>query len=78
MMASAEGGMDIEEVAHNTPEKILKVFVDPLVGLTDARPTELAKGIGMPEAVEGAGRYALKGCTPATWKPTPRWPKSTR
>ncbi|THF61680.1 ADP-forming succinate--CoA ligase subunit beta [Pseudothauera rhizosphaerae] len=50
IMASSEGGMDIEEVAHNTPEKIIKVFVDPLVGLTDAQATELAKGIGVPEA----------------------------
>ncbi|MDP2821253.1 MAG: ADP-forming succinate--CoA ligase subunit beta [Sulfuritalea sp.] len=49
MMASSEGGMDIEEVAHRTPEKILKVFVDPLVGLTDAQANELAKGIGVPE-----------------------------
>ncbi len=50
MMASSEGGMDIEEVAHNTPEKIVKVFVDPLVGLTDAQARELATGIGVPEA----------------------------
>nr|WP_297357377.1 ADP-forming succinate--CoA ligase subunit beta [uncultured Caldimonas sp.] len=49
MMASSEGGMDIEEVAHNTPEKIIKVFVDPATGLTDAQATELAKGIGVPE-----------------------------
>ena len=49
MMASSEGGMDIEEVAHSTPEKIIKVFVDPLVGLTDAQATDLAKGIGVPE-----------------------------
>jgi succinyl-CoA synthetase beta subunit len=48
MMASSEGGMDIEEVAHNTPEKIIKVFVDPLVGLTEAQATELAQGIGVP------------------------------
>jgi succinyl-CoA synthetase beta subunit len=48
MMASSEGGMDIEEVAHKTPEKIIKVFVDPLVGLTDAQATDLAKGIGVP------------------------------
>src|SRR6185369_15645569 len=47
-MASSEGGMDIEEVAHSTPEKIIKVFVDPLVGLTDAQATELANGIGVP------------------------------
>ncbi len=50
MMASSEGGMDIEEVAHSTPEKIIKVFVNPLVGLTDAQATELAVGIGVPEA----------------------------
>ena len=49
MMASSEGGMDIEEVAHKTPEKIIKVFVDPLLGLTDAQANELAKGIGVPE-----------------------------
>ena len=50
IMASAAGGMDIEEVAHATPEKILKVFVDPLLGLTDAQALELASGIGVPVA----------------------------
>lgn len=50
MMASSEGGMDIEEVAHNTPEKIIKVFVEPSTGLTDAQGLELARGIGVPEA----------------------------
>ncbi|GMV74981.1 MAG: succinate--CoA ligase [ADP-forming] subunit beta [Rubrivivax sp.] len=50
VMASSEGGMDIEEVAHATPEKILKVFVDPLAGLVDAQALELARGIGVPEA----------------------------
>ena len=49
MMASSEGGMDIEEVAHATPEKIIKVFIDPLVGMTDAQGVELAKGIGVPD-----------------------------
>jgi len=48
LMASSEGGMDIEEVAHATPEKILKVFVDPATGLTDAQATGLANGIGVP------------------------------
>ena len=47
-IASSEGGMDIEEVAHSQPEKIIKLFVDPLVGLTDAQGQELAAGIGMP------------------------------
>ncbi|MDZ4255079.1 MAG: ADP-forming succinate--CoA ligase subunit beta, partial [Sulfuritalea sp.] len=49
MMASSEGGMDIEEVAHKTPEKIIKVFIDPATGLTDAQALELGKGIGVPE-----------------------------
>jgi len=48
IIASSEGGMDIEEVAHSTPEKIIKVFVDPIVGLTDAQAKEVADGIGMP------------------------------
>jgi succinyl-CoA synthetase beta subunit len=47
-IASSEGGMDIEEVAHSHPEKIIKVFVDPLVGLTDAQGKEIAGGIGIP------------------------------
>jgi succinyl-CoA synthetase beta subunit len=50
MMASSEGGMDIEQVAHDTPEKIIKVFVNPLIGLTDAQAEELARGIGVPAA----------------------------
>ena len=50
MMASSEGGMDIEEVAHATPEKILKEFVDPATGLTDAQAERLARGIGVPDA----------------------------
>ena len=47
-IASSEGGMDIEEVAHSTPEKIIKVFVDPLKGMTAAQGEELARGVGMP------------------------------
>ena len=47
-IASSEGGMDIEDVAHSTPEKILTVFVDPLTGLTQAQGEQIAKGVGMP------------------------------
>ena len=47
-IASSEGGMDIEEVAHATPEKIVKVFVDPLIGMTEAQAKELASGINLP------------------------------
>jgi succinyl-CoA synthetase beta subunit len=61
MMASSEGGMDIEEVAHNTPEKILKVFIDPAVGLTTAQAEELANGIGVPADSVAKAVEALKG-----------------
>ena len=54
IMASSEGGMDIEEVAHKTPEKIIKVFVDPATGLTAAQATELVNGIGVPAASTAA------------------------
>jgi succinyl-CoA synthetase beta subunit len=50
MMASSEGGMDIEEVAHKTPEKIIKVFVDPTRGINDQQAKQLADGIGIPAA----------------------------
>jgi succinyl-CoA synthetase beta subunit len=50
VMASSEGGMDIEEVADKTPELIHKVSVDPVTGLADALADELALKIGIPEA----------------------------
>ena len=46
-MASTEGGVEIEEVAHNTPEKILKVTVDPLVGLQPFQAREVAFQLGL-------------------------------
>src|SRR3954471_19905533 len=60
LMASSEGGMDIEEVAHATPEKIIKVFADPLVGLTDAQARELANGIGVPAASQAQAMDVFK------------------
>lgn len=46
-MASSEGGMDIEEVAANTPEKILKVAIEPAVGLQGYQCREIAFGLGL-------------------------------
>lgn len=48
LMASAEGGMDIEEVAAKTPEKIHKILIDPVSGLTDEACTNVAEKIGLP------------------------------
>jgi len=47
IMFSTEGGMDIEEVAHNTPEKIITVKVDPTVGLQDFHLRKLTFGLGL-------------------------------
>ena len=46
-MASTEGGVEIEKVAHETPEKILTVHVDPTVGLSSYQARELAFGLGL-------------------------------
>ena len=59
-MASSEGGMDIEEVAHATPEKIIKVFADPIAGLTDAQAKELSDGMGVPAASTAQAVDVLK------------------
>jgi succinyl-CoA synthetase beta subunit len=49
LMASSEGGMDIEEVAAHTPDRIHKVFIDPAAGLTGSEAADVARKIGVPE-----------------------------
>ena len=49
-IASSEGGMDIEEVAHSSPEKIITEVIDPLTGLSAAQAKKIAAAIGLPEA----------------------------
>ena len=64
-MASAAGGMEIEEVAAHTPEAILKEFVDPGLGLMPYQARNLAFGIGIPApAINGAvqAMIALTKC----------------
>ncbi len=50
LMASSEGGMDIEEVAAHSPEKIHTLIVDPAAGLQDAEADDIARKIGVPDA----------------------------
>ncbi len=61
LMASSEGGMDIEQVAEATPEKIHKVYIDPIVGLTDNEALDVADKIGIPKAGHDEARMLLKG-----------------
>lgn len=48
MMSSSEGGVEIEEVARKTPEKIYKIHIDPLLGLRDYQARDIAAGIDLP------------------------------
>lgn len=59
IMASTEGGMDIEEVAANTPEKIVKEIIDPTVGLTGFQARRLAYGLGMEGKTARKGAYVI-------------------
>ena len=47
-IASSEGGMDIEAVAHSTPEKIITEYIDPLIGLGEQQAQKIAHAIGLP------------------------------
>jgi succinyl-CoA synthetase beta subunit len=61
LLASSEGGMEIEEVAAHTPEKIHKVWIDPVAGLTDAESDEVSRKIGIPAAALSQARTVLQG-----------------
>ena len=61
LLASSEGGMEIEEVAKNSPEKIHTLRIDPFSGLADADAAEVARQIGMPEASIAGAVTVLQG-----------------
>jgi len=61
MIASTEGGVEIERIASETPEKVLMEFVDPLVGLRPFQVSMLAYGLGLEPAVMGKARSVFNG-----------------
>ena len=63
-MVSTEGGMDIEQVAHDTPEKILTLSIDPVKGVTDADATKIADALKL----EGAARADMMTLAPTLYK----------
>jgi len=67
LMASSEGGMDIEEVAAKTPHKIHKVFIDPEAGLAEGEAREVARRIGVPEASLGQAAELLRSLYRCYW-----------
>jgi succinyl-CoA synthetase beta subunit len=68
LMASSEGGMDIEEVAEKHPELIHKVAIDPATGLKDAEADDIAAKIGVPPASIPDARKQLQGLYKAYWE----------
>ena len=59
-IASSEGGMDIEEVAKSSPEKIIKVFIDPLLGIIEEDIKKIAEGISLPGTSYNQFKFLLK------------------
>ena len=68
LMASAEGGMDIEEVAATHPEKIHRLAVDPATGIKDAEADDVARKIGIPAASVPQARAVLQALYRAFWE----------
>ena len=78
LMASSEGGMEIEAVAAHSPEKIFKVWVNPETGLTDVEVDAVAGMIGIPDALLSQARVCLQGLYRAFVKKTRCWLRSIR
>jgi succinyl-CoA synthetase beta subunit len=68
MMASTEGGMDIEEVAATTPEKIIKETIDPAVGMMPFQARKLAAALGLQGDLINSGAKLLLGVYKTWWE----------
>ncbi len=61
LLASSEGGMEIEEVAKHSPEKIITVRIDPVGGLTNDEAAQAAQSIGIPDVANAEAVKVLQG-----------------
>lgn len=68
IVASTEGGMNIEEVAKHTPEKIAKVFVDPAVGLAEFQIRQLTFALGFNPAESKAASKLIRNLYTCFWE----------
>ncbi len=68
MIASEAGGIEIEEVASRMPEKIIKVYIDPLLGLHDYQARDIAAGIDLPHAYWKSFSSIAHGLWRAFWE----------
>src|SRR5689334_4823388 len=67
VMASTEGGMDIEEVAAKTPEKIIKETIDPAVGMMPYQARKISASLGLRGDLIGQGAKLLTGIYKTAW-----------
>ncbi|HET7624819.1 MAG TPA: succinate--CoA ligase subunit beta [Verrucomicrobiae bacterium] len=68
IMASTEGGMDIEEVAAKTPEKLIKEYVDPAVGLMPFQTRKIAVALGLKGDLIGQAAKLISGVYKTWWE----------
>lgn len=68
IMASTEGGMDIEEVAEKTPEKIFKEWIDPAVGLMPYQARKIAAALGLKGDLIASGAKLIAGVYRTWWE----------
>ena len=68
IMASSEGGMDIEEVAEKHPEKIIKLWVDPAVGIMPYQAREVAVGLGLRGELLNPAAKLIAGVYKTWWE----------
>ncbi len=79
LMASTEGGVEIETVAHKTPEKILREPIDVGLGLADFQARKICKALGLTgEIGQERARRSSRTSSSCSSTPTPRSPRSTR
>ena len=68
LMASSEGGVDIEEVAAKTPQKIHKVLIDPEAGLVDREAEDISRKIGVPDSAVQQASNLLQALYRCYWE----------
>src|SRR5215467_5376219 len=68
IMASTEGGMDIEEVAEKTPEKIVKEWIDPAVGIMPYQARKIAAALGLKGDAFGSAVKLIAGVYKTSWE----------
>jgi malate-CoA ligase subunit beta len=62
MIGSSEGGMDIEEMAESNPEAIIKIYIEPAIGLQDFQARAMAFSLGLPASMLSQAVKVIEGC----------------